>query len=592
MQQNNPLSFLLRFLNKSLHLAGFSILLSSIAILLGVGLIGTSAYLISYAALQPSIAVLNIPIVGVRFFGISKSLFRYLERLASHEVNFRLLSDLRIWIYQRFVHLIPGRKEMKRTGDLMARVVEDVEILEFFFIRVVNPPLTALLTILIVGFFLGSINIQLTGLYFFLTLVSWLLMLVFSYIAAEKASRQYLNIRADVHAEVSDILNGLSDILMYQPKNTDFSTYIQAENRYQQTQMRVSVTSGWINALLVILTQGSMIIMLVMGIQLVSQGIVPGLLLAVIPLMTVSSYDSIQPLNLSAQQYHLSCQGVTRILEISSESKNQIKRKAEAIDTSEVISMEFKDLQITDVSYSYDADIEVGVSHITVDIRPGKKVAIVGPSGAGKTTIARLILGDYEPDQGKLFLNGRPYTDFSKSQITSLSAYAGASPYLLNVSIRENFQYIIPEISDETIIAYIQQTQMYNWLMGLEAGLDTVVGERGVRMSEGERRRLDLARMLILKRPVLILDEPYANQDITNQQLLSSLFHNLQKDIALIMITHRLLDLDKFNEILVMDKGSIVDRGDLDSLRSKEGLFKRMWDQQKNMLFDQNNGSS
>ncbi len=592
MPQNSPLSFLLQSLKKSLLMTGFSVLLSSIAILLGVGLIGTSAYLISYAALQPSISVLNISIVGVRFFGISKSLFRYLERLASHEVNFRLLADLRIWIYQRFVHHIPARKEMKRTGDMMARVVEDVEILEFFFIRVVNPPLTALLTIMIVGFFLGNINVKLSGLYFLLTLISWLLMLVFSYFAAEKASRQYLNIRADVHAEVSDILNGLPDILMNQQMNNSFSTYQKAENRYQETQMRVSVTSGWINALLVILTQGSMIIMLMIGIQLVSQGVVPGLLLALIPLMTVSSYDAIQPLNLSAQQFHLSRQGAARIHEVTSENEKQTIRKVEGTDSSEFDAVEFDSIRIKDVTYAYEADSKAGVSQILFDVTARKKIAIVGPSGSGKTTIARLILGDLEADRGMLLLNGKPYSDFSKSQITSITAYAGPSPYLLNSSIRENFQFIVPEISDEEIIASIQQAQMDDWLIGLEAGLDTVAGERGVKMSEGERRRLDLARMLILKRPVLILDEPFANQDITNQRLLSSQLHNLRGDIALIMITHRLLELERFDEILVVDQGVIVDRGNLDSLRRKEGLFRRMWDQQNYMLFDRSNGSS
>ena len=212
MPPDHPLAFLLRFLKKSVFMAGYSILLSSATILLGVGLMGTSAYLISYAALQPSIAALNIAIVGVRFFGISKSVFRYLERLTSHDVNFRLLEDLRVWIYQQLIERIPSRKDATRSGDLMARLVEDVEVLEFFFIRVINPPLTAILTILVVGFFLGTIDHSLIGIYLGLAFASWLLMLVISFLAAKQSSRQYVNIRAEVHAETADIQIGRAHV--------------------------------------------------------------------------------------------------------------------------------------------------------------------------------------------------------------------------------------------------------------------------------------------------------------------------------------------------------------------------------------------
>ncbi len=157
MPTDTPIRFLFRFLRGSILIAVFSVFLSSAAILLGVGLIGTSSYLVSYAALQPSIAVLSIPIVGVRFFGISKSLFRYMERLASHEVNFRILGDLRLWIYRQIIPRVPFLRSSDRTGDLLSRAVEDVEVLEFFFIRVVNPPLTALFTSLVVAYLPGQV---------------------------------------------------------------------------------------------------------------------------------------------------------------------------------------------------------------------------------------------------------------------------------------------------------------------------------------------------------------------------------------------------------------------------------------------------
>lgn len=221
--------------------------------------------------------------------------------------------------------------------------------------------------------------------------------------------------------------------------------------------------------------------------------------------------------------------------------------------------------------------------------QPGKKIAIVGPSGSGKTTLARLILGEFVPNNGNIYLNGIPYSNYPKEIITSMVSYSGPSPYFLNAPIRENFKFFIPEISEHEIVLSIHQAQLQDWLLGLNAGIDSVIGERGLKMSEGERRRLDLARTLTLKRPVLILDEPFANQDITNQRSLSSQIHSLDGKTALILITHRLLDMELFDQIIVMNQGVIESTGNLETLSRENGLFKRMWEQQNNMLFDQSN---
>lgn len=586
MPPDHPLAFLLRFLKKSVFMAGYSILLSSATILLGVGLMGTSAYLISYAALQPSIAALNVAIVGVRFFGISKSVFRYLERLTSHDVNFRLLEDLRVWIYKQLIERIPSRKDATRSGDLMARLVEDVEVLEFFFIRVINPPLTAILTILVVGFFLGTIDHSLIGIYLGLAFASWLLMLVISFLAAKQSSRQYVNIRAEVHAETADILDGLGDILMHQQLDNQLAAYHQAEEAYRKTQMQVATTSGWINALLVLLTQGSMVGMLIAGISLTAQGAIPGLLLATIPLITIASFDAMQPLNLAAQQYYLSSQAAFRIQELTSKHDTRPPQPNETIKAAAQQDAVLRSIQLRQVSFQYEEGGSEGLFDISIEITPGKKIAIVGPSGAGKTTLARLLMGIQAPSAGTILLNGQPYQEYAQEFITAITAYTGPSPYFLNASLRENFQFFVPSITDEEIRQALQHAQMSAWLEGLGSGLDTPAGERGLKMSEGERRRLDLARMLVLKRPVLILDEPFANQDIEHQRMLSRQIHLVAENTALVMITHRLMDLEQFDEIVVLEQGRIADRGSYVRLKQREGLFQRMLAQQQELIFE------
>ena len=588
MPADTPIRFLFRFLQGSILIAVFSVFLSSAAILLGVGLIGTSSYLISYAALQPSIAVLSIPIVGVRFFGISKSLFRYMERLASHEVNFRILGDLRLWIYKQFIPRVPFLKSTDRTGDLLSRAVEDVEVLEFFFIRVVNPPLTALFTSLVVAIFLGRFHADLWWTYLGLAGGSITLSLVVSYLVIARTSRSYLARQADLHTVLVDYFDGLPDLIVNRAADQQMDEIRHAERSFNQSQMRSAWGNGMVNGLLLLLANASMMVMLIVGIELVQQGELSGILLAVVTLITLVSFDGIQPLNLAAQQFHLSKQAAERILSLTAENPQPNRHTSpEALQSSPGLQNPVTDgLELRDIRFRYQPDSNLVLGGIDLAIPNGKKIAIVGPSGSGKTTLARLLLKYWRPESGEIHINGKPYEALSEKTIRNQIGYSGPNPFFFNASLRETITFVKPDMTDGEMIRLFDQVGLQEWFGRLPNGLDSLIGERGMKMSEGERRRLDLTRLLVLDRPILILDEPYANQDIHTQSLLADTLRSLHPDKTLLLITHRLFQLDWMDQIIVLDGGLIREEGTLNELLENGGLFRQMWDQQRQILFE------
>ncbi len=588
MTTDTPFRFLFRFLRGSILIAMFSVFLSSAAILLGVGLIGTSSYLISYAALQPSIAVLGIPIVGVRFFGISKSLFRYMERLGSHEVNFRILGDLRLWIYRKIIPRVPYYKSSDRTGDLLSRAVEDVEVLEFFFIRVINPPLTALFTTLIVAIFLGGIHPQLVWIYLGLACGSILFILLISYLVIANTSKDFLDKQGNLRTSLVDYFDGLPDLLVNLVENKQFEEIRKSETIFNRSQMRSSWGNGFVNGLLLLFANATMLVMLVVGIGLVNNGEMSGLFLAVITLITLVSFDGIQPLNLAAQQLHLSRQAARRIIALTGEvPETSLNTK---FDKPRPISLDHPPLQdgleLRNIQFKYDPSAGSILRDIHLSIPKGQKVAIVGPSGSGKTTLARLILKFWKPDSGEIYLDGKGYSDLTESEVRNQIGYSGPDPFFFNSSLRENLDLLHDNLNEEEINHVLGQVGLSDWLHSLPDGLETQIGERGLKMSEGERRRLDLARLLVLDRPIFILDEPFANQDIQSQQLLADLFQNSSPEKTIILITHRLIQLDRMDQIIVLNGGTIQESGSQAELVLTNGLFKLMWVQQNQIVFD------
>ena len=579
---NHPstLARLLSFLNGSWNWVALSVLLSTLTIGSSVALIGTSAWLISTAALHPSVADLGVSVVGVRFFGITRGLFRYLERLVSHNVTFRLLARLRVWFYEKLEPLAPARLMEYKSGDLLARVIGDVETLENFYVRVISPSLTAIFIGLIVALFFASfylpIALVLIGCFFLLGLVLPVLIQIVSRAPGQRLVHQ----RAAIQSQLVDGIQGLADLLAF-GRGADRLQQISAAGRdYGVTQKQMARVSGIHSALGALLTNLGVWLVLLLVIPQVTGGRLPGVMLGTFALMTLASFEAVTPLPLAAQMWNASREAAKRLFEVVDAEP--------AIRETEEKRLEISpDLQFSNLAFTYPNQFTPALREVSFTVPAGKAIAIVGPSGAGKSTIANLLLRFWDYEVGDIILGGRSLKALSPDEVRKQIALVSQNSYFFNTSIRENLRLARRSANQDQIEAVARAAQIQDFIASLPRGYDTLIGEQGLRLSGGERQRLAIARALLKDAPILILDEPTANLDPqTERQVLETLFR-VMEDKTSLLITHRLVGLEHFDEILVMDNGRIMERGTHRELRERQGLYRRLWELQNQILSDE-----
>jgi ATP-binding cassette subfamily C protein CydCD len=572
---------LLSFLKGSWGLVALSVLLSTLTIGASVALIGTSAWLISTAALHVSVADLGVSVVGVRFFGISRGVFRYLERLVSHNVTFRLLARLRVWFYEKLEPLAPARLMQFRSGDLLARVIGDVETLENFYVRVISPSLTAVFTGLGVAFFFSFFYppIALVLIVFFLLL--GLILPLLAQITSRKPGQRMIVQRADIQTQLVDGIQGIADILAF-GRGWDRARRIsQTGASYGSTQKHMARISGSHSAMGTLLTNLGLWVVLVLVIPQVTAGNLNGVMIGTFALMTLASFEAVTPLPLAAQMWNASREAARRLFEVV-DSEPAVK---EDLRYSKIEPRK-SNIEFSNLTFGYPGQPIYALQEVTFTVPEGKSVAIVGPSGAGKSTIASLLFRFWDYGLGDIRLGGQSLKVQNPEDIRKQIALVSQNSYFFNTSIRENLRLARWSTTPEEMEAAARAAQIHEFILKLPQGYATLIGEQGLRLSGGERQRLAIARALLKAAPIMVFDEPTANLDaLTERQVLDTLFETM-KDRTCLLITHRLLGLENMDEILVLDKGRIVERGTHSELLSQDGVYRRLFELQNQMLYD------
>jgi ATP-binding cassette subfamily C protein CydCD len=577
---------LLSFLNGSWNWVALSILLSALTIGSSIALIGTSAWLISTASIATSVADLGVSVVATRLFGITRAISRYLERLVSHNVTFRLLARLRVWFYERLEPLAPARLMDYKSGDLLARVIGDVETLENFYVRAISPSLTAILVGLSVSLFFASfypmIAFVLVGFFLALGLVLPLL----SQLVSRTPGQRLITHRADLQTQLVDGIQGLADLLAFSRGEDRASLIASTGKDYGTTQKRMARISGVHSALVTLLTNLGLWLVLFLVIPQVAAGNIQGVMLGTFALMTFASFEAVNPLPFAAQTWNSSREAAKRLFEVV-DAEPVVKETGEKrLETNSPISLQVSSLQVSSLTFSYPNTTTPALQHVTFDLRPGTSIAIVGPSGAGKSTIANLLFRFWEYESGEISLGGESLKSLNQDEVRKRCALVSQNSYFFNTSIRENLRLARPKVSEEEMVSAARAAHIHDFVMNLPKGYDTVIGEQGVRLSGGERQRLAIARALLKDAPILILDEPTANLDpLTEKQVLETLFEIMRGKTSL-LITHRLVGLENAHEILVMDRGRIVERGRQRELLEHPGLYRRLWEIQDRIISD------
>jgi ATP-binding cassette subfamily C protein CydCD len=579
--KSNTLMRLLSFLTGSWGRVVLSVLLGSLTIGANVSLMGTSAWLISAAALHPSIAELQVAIVGVRFFGISRAGFRYSERLVSHNVTFRLLSHLRVWFYKKLEPLAPARLMDYHAGDLLSRITGDVELLENLYVRVISPPLVAIVIGLGTSLFLASFYPLLAPILIGFFLVIGFLLPLSSMLLGRTPGKALVTFRSNLNAQMVDSIQGLADTLVYGRADDQAARIAKIGKDIGKAQKHMARISGFHNGLAVYLTNFCLWLVVYMTIPLVTSGQIDARMLASLALLTLASFEAVTSLPLAAQLWESIREAAQRLFEVV-DTEPAVHDKLEVvIDFPQVTSY---DIEVEKLSFSYPAQAFPAIQDISFKLESGKSHAIVGQSGSGKSTLVNLLLRFWEYGSGDIRLGGRSLHDLDQDEVRGRYAVVPQNIYLFNTSVYENLRIARPSATQDEIETAAQQTQIHDFILSLPMGYQTVIGELGARLSGGELQRLAIARALVKDAPILILDEPTANLDpLIEKQILKTLFEVMKKKTAL-LITHRLVGLENVDKIFVMAHGRIVERGTQAELLLEGSAFRRLWELQNRIL--------
>ena len=525
-----------------------------------IGLLMTSAYLIAKAALQPSIAALSVAIVGVRFFGIARGIFRYLDRLISHEMTFRLLARIRVWFYESLEPRVPSQTLTRKSGDLLTHMIADVNSLEGFYVRVLAPPLVAMLIALLSAILLGGFSWIFSGILLGAFVLAGVVVPLAFQGRAQRLSRDIIHGRTRLQQQTLDLVQGRDELQLFNQTDTFLNDLQQTSQRLVTSQHQLKTLIANQRSLVTLILNVTLLAMLVIAIPQIQANLLDGVFLAVIVMGTMAAFEVLAPLPTMAQDLHQSLQSADRLLQIEAQPEPSVTMEA---STSHAIEFDH-------VTFQYD-DTPV-LRDISLAIAPGQKVAIVGPSGSGKSTLINLILGHWQPAQGDIWLQG---DILDSNAISNHIAVTAQRPYFFNTTFMENLTLAQPDAEPEAIKHVLDRVQLTSLVQSLPQGLNTWLGEHGHRLSGGEQQRLALARALLTDAPIQVFDEPTAHLDPdTEKKILETLLH--QPDRTVLLLTHRLIGLDQVDRIDVLHEGRIVESGTHQALMEAKGMYGEM----------------
>jgi thiol reductant ABC exporter CydC subunit len=546
----------------------------------GIGLMATSAYLIAKAALHPSIADLQVAIVGVRFFGISRGVFRYLERLVSHQVSFRLLARLRVWFYRSIEPLAPARLMGYRSGDILSRIVADIQTLEHFYVRVIAPPLVAGLVALVMWLFLGSFDLSLAITYLFFFLLGGVGVSLLAQRLSRGLGRRLVALRSELNVALVDTVQGVAELLAYNQEARHQARVRALGQGLAALQRRMAWIGGLSDSSIGLLTSLATLAVLTVAIPLVTAGELDGVYLAVLALAVMASFEAVAALPQAFQYLDNSLAAGGRLFEIV-DAEPAVTDPAPPSPTPEGYG-----LAAVDLRFHYEADGPPALDGVGFVLPQGGCLAIVGPSGAGKSTLVNLVLRFWDYEEGQILLGGQDLHVYQQEEVRRVIGVVSQHTHLFNATIRDNLLLARPDAGQADLERAARGAQIHEFVQSLPEGYDTWIGEQGLKLSGGQRQRLAIARALLKDAPILILDEPAANLDSMTEREVMNSIHTLMAGRTTLIATHRLAGLEAVDEILVLREGRFVEQGQHHDLMQMGGYYRRMWDMQNQVLAD------
>ncbi|MEW1901905.1 thiol reductant ABC exporter subunit CydD [Streptomyces sp. NPDC086147] len=553
-----------------------ALLLGSLALGSAVGLMAVSGWLISRASEQPPVLHLMMAVTATRAFGIGRAVFRYAERLVSHDAVLRMLADLRVSVYRRLERIAPAGLRRTRRGDLLARLVQDVDALQDYWLRWLLPVGAALAVgigavaftawllpeagaVLAVGLLVAGIAVPAAG-----------------GALARRAERRLAPARGALATSVADLLRGCAELTVAGALRSRTERAREADRvltGIASRQAAATALGAGLSALVCGLTVAAATFV---GVQAVRDGRLDGVSLAVVVLTPLAAFEAVTGLPLAVQYRQRVKHSAERVFEVLDAPVPVHEPHTPAAPPVGPFPLE-----LSGVSARYAGQERPALTGFGLTLEAGRRVAVVGASGSGKTTLAQVLLRFLDVEHGTYRLGGVPAGELDGDAVRRLVGLCAQDAHLFDSSVRENLRLARVGADDGELRDALRRARLLDWVDGLPEGLDTLVGEHGARLSGGQRQRLALARALLADFPVLVLDEPAEHLDLATADALTDDLLRATEGRTTVLITHRLHGLDAVDEVLVLDGGRTVQRGSYAELAAEDGPLRRMLEQER-----------
>lgn len=545
------------------------IVLAIVTLLASIGLLTLSGWFLSASAVVGVAGIYSfnymLPAAGVRGAAIIRTAGRYFERLVSHDATFRVLQHLRVFTFSKLLPLSPAGLARFRQGELLNRVVADVDTLDHLYLRVISPLVGALVVILVVTVGLSVLDVTLALTLGGIMLLTLLVIPPLFYRAGKPAGESITRLRGQYRQHLTSWLQGQAELMLFNASDRYRQQMEKTEARWLDAQRRQAELTALSQALMLLIGGIAVIAMLWLASAGVGGDTQPGALIALFVFCALAAFEALAPVTGAFQHLGQVIASAKRITQITEQEPEVVFPQGEG-QTLDRVS-----LRLHQVTFSYPQQPSPALEKVSLQIEAGEHIAILGRTGCGKSTLLQLLTRAWDPAEGEILLNNQPLGQFNEATLRRAMSVVPQRVHLFSATLRDNLLLASPGASDARLAQTLERVGLAKLLE--DSGLNSWLGEGGRQLSGGELRRLAIARALLHDAPVMLLDEPTEGLDATTESQILDLLAEVMREKTVLMVTHRLRGLARFNQIIVMDNGKIIEQGSHAELLAEQGRY-------------------